>query len=845
MQKILVILFLFFHVFAIATHNRAGEITYTQTGPNTIEITVTTFTKSTSEADRPKIQINWGDGKTEEINRDSGFPQPYSNDININRYTFTHVYPSTGEFEISFEDANRNADVINIPNSVNIPFYVHSKVVLNPFIGTNSSPVLLYAPIDDACLGKIYIHNPGAYDVDGDVLKYSIVNCFGEGGNPIAGYTLPAGVTMDANSGDFIWNAPNQVGEYNFALLIEEYRNGYKVGEILRDMQVTVQTCPNNDPPVITIPNEICVEAGSTTHFLVKAKDPNVGDQVMLSAVSGMFSMAAPNPSFVQPKIGTDSVSSLFSWTPSCAQVRIQPYTVLFKAQDDGSPVNLFDLQTLSIKVIAPAPKNLTAAPTGTQINLNWNNSLCSNVAGYKIYRKENSTVYTPDTCETGMPAGLGYILIKTTTTTDTSFQDLSVVLGKNYCYRVVAYYSNGAESKLSQEICTELKKVVPSILNVSVNATSNTSGSVFIKWLKANDLDVLQHPGPYAYRVLNKQGVVIKIINDVNDTSMVDTLINTEIQQQYSIQLWNETIGNTYLIGTSAVATSPFLSEIPLDQSLQLSWNVSVPWTNDTTYIYKETSAGSGIYTLIDTTTSSNYLAEGLVNGQTYCFKIQTSGKYGTSGYPSPLLNYSQTICGVPLDVFPPCAPTLKVLANCDLNKNEISWKLPPDSCSKDLQSFSLYYKDELAKPYSLVQSLSKTDTSFSHENLPFVAGCYYITATDSTGNESSLANEVCVENCPNYSLPIVFTPNGDGQNDFFRPYPYKHIEKVDMKIYDRWGLLVFKTKDPNILWDGKFAENNQLCSAGTYYYICEVYQKKLEGSVKVELKGYVQVIY
>jgi gliding motility-associated-like protein len=64
-------------------------------------------------------------------------------------------------------------------------------------------------------------------------------------------------------------------------------------------------------------------------------------------------------------------------------------------------------------------------------------------------------------------------------------------------------------------------------------------------------------------------------------------------------------------------------------------------------------------------------------------------------------------------------------------------------------------------------------------------------------------------------------------------------------MSIYDRWGRLVFTTNNPDVLWDGRFSENNQMCSPGTYYYICTVYQKKLAGSVKVELSGYVQIIY
>ncbi|MFZ9848100.1 MAG: gliding motility-associated C-terminal domain-containing protein [Flavobacteriales bacterium] len=828
-----------------STHNRAGEITYTQTGPNTITITVTTYTKASSEADRPKIIVKWGDGKSEESDRDANYPQLYSNDIKINKYIKTHTYPSSGEFTLSFEDANRNADVVNIPNSIDIPFYIESKVTLNPFLGTNSSPTLLYAPIDDACLNNTFLHNPGAFDTEGDQLKYTLVSCKTTDGAAITGYSLPAGISMNANTGDLVWNTPTLIGEFNVAFMIEEYRNGYKIGSILRDMQITVLACPNNDPPVLNLPQEICVEAGDTVNLKIFAKDSNTGDSVVLSAVSGIFSMAAPKPIFVQPVAAIDSVSAIFKWMPDCNQVRTQPYTVLFKARDNGSPVNLFDLKTLSIKVIAPAPKNVSAIAAGTSVNLNWDAGYCNSIAGYKIYRKENSSSFTPDTCETGMPAGKGYSLIKTSTDTSTFFNDNSTILGKNYCYRIVAYFANGAESKVSQEICVELQKVVPAIVNVSVNTTSANNGSIFLKWMKAADLDVIQHPGPYSYRVYRSSGTLVASINNVNDTSVVDTLINTLVQQEYYVELWNEAPGNTYLIGTSAKATSPFLSISPLDKSLKLSWIANTPWTNDTAYIYKESAPGSGIFNEIDTTILGSYTDVNLVNGQTYCYKIQTSGKYSASNYPSPLLNYSQVVCAVPIDVVPPCAPKIVVNVDCENDENTIEWKKPGDSCAYDLEGYKLYFKDELSKPYSVLKILNGNDTVFVHDNLEFVAGCYLLTAFDTTGNESLQQGEMCLDNCPQYSLPNVFTPNGDNQNDLFKPFPYKHIDKIDMKIYDRWGRLVFKTNNPDVLWDGRFTENNQMCSPGTYYYICNVYEKKLAGSVKVELKGYLQIIY
>jgi len=47
---------------------------------------------------------------------------------------------------MTMEDPNRNAGIINIPNSVNIPFFLETTLVINPFLGNNNSPELLNPP---------------------------------------------------------------------------------------------------------------------------------------------------------------------------------------------------------------------------------------------------------------------------------------------------------------------------------------------------------------------------------------------------------------------------------------------------------------------------------------------------------------------------------------------------------------------------------------------------------------------------------------------------------------------------------------------------------------------------
>ncbi len=126
-------------------------------------------------------------------------------------------------------------------------------------------------------------------------------------------------------------------------------------------------------------------------------------------------------------------------------------------------------------------------------------------------------------------------------------------------------------------------------------------------------------------------------------------------------------------------------------------------------------------------------------------------------------------------------------------------------------------------------------------------VAGCYAVVSEDSGYTLSYKSNIVCVNNCPVYNLPNVFTPNGDEHNDLFTPFlPYQYIDHIDMHIYNRWGELVFETTDPMINWNGKNFNTGKECPDGVYYYTCEVYENTVTGVVKLNppLKGYVQIL-
>lgn len=86
---------------------------------------------------------------------------------------------------------------------------------------------------------------------------------------------------------------------------------------------------------------------------------------------------------------------------------------------------------------------------------------------------------------------------------------------------------------------------------------------------------------------------------------------------------------------------------------------------------------------------------------------------------------------------------------------------------------------------------------------------------------------------------IPNVFTPNGDGSNDYFLPRQLlsKNITKFNMTIFNRWGSIVFQTNSTNGRgWDGKFNDQDQ--PNGVYIYLIEAYfgngdNEKYQGNV------------
>jgi gliding motility-associated-like protein len=866
------------------------------------QITLTLYTDDGSTSNPNQIadrctedSISFGDNTIEKVDRSNGGTPlcitcspcgcAHCGEIIINElgyrvkkniYIVEHVYPGPGNYVIRVFDRNRNKGVQNIPTSDQQPFYVESLLMINGFTGANTSPEFKYTPIDRGCTQNCFYHNPGAFDADGDSLSYVLTSSRGENGLPILGYTSPdpgPNGTFNINpiTGLVTWCTPQLQGEYNIAFVVYEWRRNTSgtweiIGSVLRDMQVLVKTCVKNNPPYVVIPPDTCVEAGSLLVKKIRVTDPDSGNVVTLVGEAGMFASALPlaalskTTGIMLPSNNKEYFSTL-TWQTNCSHIRQQAYYTVFKVQDNADPHQVF-FSTYAVRVVPPAVKNVTASPQGSAIKVTWDASTCNAAANplyrYRVYRQKGCVPFNFQPCQIGVPTTSGYQLVGNVSSSVTAFTDTDngngLVVGQNYSYLVMAIYKDSSQTFGGTQVCAELKRDVPLITNVDVTSTSYTSGTLDIKWQRpmttAGNLDLSAFPGPYKIKLMHRDSATKSFTEVFSSTNAVFTdmplafthsLTNTATKlHEYYLSFYSDTT----FIGNSQRATSVFLSGKGSDRKVDLSWQARTPWDNKSYKIFRRDS-GATTYIQIATSTVNTYADQNnVINKKAYEYYIETTGEYSDPTIIRPLINRSEEILVRAIDKTPPVSPTLTIDADCSTGNVKLKWT-DISIFSDDVASYSLWYKASVNEDWVPVTVIKTGQVlEFRSDGLNSIAGCYAVNATDSNGNVGELSPDFCIDNCPEFDLPNVFTPNNDGVNDYFMAIKVRQVKEINLSVVDRWGNLVYTTNDPEFKWNGVSQFSKLPASEGTFFYVCEVFEWRVSGIAKRTLKGIVQLI-
>lgn len=878
-----------------ATHYRAGEITYEVVSGRQFKFTINSYTDPTSQADisTVSIDIDWGDQTTTPgVKRDH--TESYTNvkqPVRKNVYYAYHTFATDGVFEIGFTDHNRVKGIKNINggNTSDLAFFVSCIINVSSSIGNNSSPFFTNPPIDWGCIGSLYIYNPMGFDPDGDSLVYKLIPPKIAPGEDVPFYSNPSATdsfSLNSRTGRIYWDKTIEGGFYNIAIQVTEYRNSdygppIIVGQVVRDMQIFIDDKCTNDPPKLNPQPDVCLRVGKEVSRTITASDPNPGQRVTIDGVSEPFYFNG-NPATLSPRagVGTNGTVAnfgltLFRWTPFCNNIRFEPFQIGFDAFDDDPTSALDDYNGFFVYVIGPEPTHVQVKQKGNDFfGVSWHKDSCELATRYDVYRRIDSSHWNPDDCQKGIPAYTGFLKIGSKNAAlapdDTVFIDNDKGVGLSplirYCYRVVSIFparnhsgavigGRSSESYASAEVCNVIIRNKPIITKASVNYTDSLLGSVQLSWLKPDTLDTSSYKPPY--KMVFKHGYAANSLaqfaessyddfHTIPDSTMVDTMLNTSGRQYfYAIELHAQFNGADVKVDVSPTASTVWAMNYATDNTNILSWKVGVPWINDTFVVYRKNDAG--VYNEVARTIQASYADTGLINNKTYTYVIQSLGQYPL--LPLRISNFSQEIKGTPVDTVPPCPPLLVVVPPCNdytHYENILSWTTDL-SCANDVVKFNIYYKLEKVEGYELLATVSNTTFTYTDAREVLkksIAGCYVVTGVDSFNNESSLQAGVCIDNCPDYRLPNVFTPNTDGFNDLFRPFQYRFIDHINLNIYNRWGDQVFHTQDLDIKWNGTDQNTGKELSEGVYFYTCEVYEQYLDALRKRTIKGTVQIM-
>jgi len=109
---------------------------------------------------------------------------------------------------------------------------------------------------------------------------------------------------------------------------------------------------------------------------------------------------------------------------------------------------------------------------------------------------------------------------------------------------------------------------------------------------------------------------------------------------------------------------------------------------------------------------------------------------------------------------------------------------------------------------------------------------------------NECAVSDSVqVIQYLEEVNLPNAFTPNKDGFNDLFKVVAMNPLFNFDLQIYDRNGMLVYKSSDPSQGWDGSY--KGKPCPISTYVWYLNYDTYQADGALAHQYKhGFVTVV-
>ncbi|MBR9998187.1 MAG: T9SS type A sorting domain-containing protein [Cyclobacteriaceae bacterium] len=440
------------HSSLFAAHIRGGFITATLLENNTLSyrISLTAFVDAGSTIMFGGGSLDFGDG-SEPINFEAGKPDFYKlldEEVALNVFYADHSFPGPGTFTIGYREFNRNGGIDNMENSESTPFYVEAQILIDPYLGANSSvKILNYFPFKNKT-NQPYFFPLNVIDPDGDSISIELSIPLQDKDVSVANYFVPANfdgnkilsqIQLHVPANEIIWANPLEEGEFNYAVKIREWRfnpsenTWINVGYTTLDFQMIILERTDQPPDVIGF-GDTAILASVPFNSSFTIRDDNA--ERLRVCISENIPGADEFVTSIDQEIYYPApVMGDISITPFDDLRRSNPYKiVIFVNPEEFNSTSTQKSSMLWISDKAGKPE----APNGLKTHFAFQNTI---ILGWQDL-SDLEAGYTVERADSFFPE---FIRIAALPENTTVFTDANVIPNRDYYYRVRAIGTEGS----------------------------------------------------------------------------------------------------------------------------------------------------------------------------------------------------------------------------------------------------------------------------------------------------------------------------------------------------------------------------------------------------------------
>jgi gliding motility-associated-like protein len=879
-----------------ATHIVGGELYYSELSPNNYKVTLIVYrdcgpanTLGTGFDENAAIGIYNAGGELYQTLELSLFdaevtvvpivlPNPcfiLPPDLCIEKAKYEGIFQLSPEqlgLNLVYQRCCRNNSIVNIINPADTGMSLWAHIPgSQETTDANSSPIFDYAPPVALCAGAEFYFDHSATDPDGDSLVYEFCTPKLGGGpnnnapqsdpsNPApnppqpppfsniswgSGYSANDQIdsnpqfAIDAQTG-FITGTPTSVGRYAIGICVKEYRNGVLIGTEIRDFQYNVTNC---DPNIISsVPSQTNFCDGLTV----------VISNVQTNGSFFFWDFDVPfidsdtsivlNPTYTYADSGVYNIMFIANKNWPCADTVISTFHAFLPIEAAiGTPqfecvngLRKFDFQAISNASDAatfswnfgagstPAtsslenPQNVQLNPNNAQntVTLSITQFGCSDeaqitinnppdpVAGilpqesfcdgytYQFQNNAQNAVYYSWNFGSVFQGDTSSLASPEYTFQDTGHYTITLIVSAEYTCPDTAFMDFVIYGLLNPQFAHPLPQCLQGN-SFDFSATGASTPEAVYAWTFGSNVNIassnIQSPQNISYSVAAKYPISLTISeNGCTETYTDSVWVVTNPALQFTLEPQE---------GCPPYAAY-FEGETISDTQVFYEWQFGDGESSTLatpTHIYTQ----PGYYDV----TVSNFTNEGCVSNLTQTFI--------NSIYVYPLPTPGFTVTPQRVNILTPDI----TVADSSLNAISCYYKMSDggesNSCDFD---------------YSWLEAGIQTITQY---------------VTNEFGCVASVSGTVFIEGYLFYA-PNTFTPDNDGVNDFWLPSS-TGLTAYEIKIFDRWGEVVFESDNAEEPWTGSVKGGNYFAQNGVYNYVV-----KFDDSLKYphEFVGHINVV-